>query len=295
MDRPIRVLIVEDSEPDALLLIDELRLGGYEAACERVDSPEAMRRALEKQNWDLILADYVVPGFIGLAALELFKAKGIDLPFIIVSGQIGEDIAVQAMKAGAHDYIMKGNLVRLVPAVERELREAEVRRERRQAEEERDRLMEQLREVNGQITLSSIRIQEQADEAKRQAAATNAIFTAIAEGLIVYDSKGEIVRMNPVAANLFGYSAGELEKPIAERAALLRAETVDGRPFPVEKAPAKLALSGEIVRGVVMVLYRPSDAKRVLVAVSAAPIRTTEGEILGAVTVFADITVLREK
>jgi PAS domain S-box-containing protein len=135
MGTPLRVLIVEDSEDDALLLVRVLRRSGYELTYERVDTEAAMNAALDKHAWDIIIADYTMPEFDGLAALAVMQRRGLDLPFIVVSGSIGEDIAVAAMKAGAHDYIMKGNLTRLVPAVERELREAEVRRARRRAEE----------------------------------------------------------------------------------------------------------------------------------------------------------------
>jgi len=152
MSKPIRILIVEDSEDDALLLLRELRRSGYEPVSGRVETPEAMREALGKHQWDVIISDYVLPKFSGLAALALLRESGLDLPFIIVSGNIGEDIAVEAMKSGAHDYIIKGNLARLVPAVERELREAKVRRERKQAEgllvQSRQQLFATLENIN---------------------------------------------------------------------------------------------------------------------------------------------------
>jgi two-component system, NarL family, sensor histidine kinase UhpB len=132
---PLQVLIVEDSENDALLLELELQRAGYETVCHRVDTAAAMTAALARQRWDLVIADYVMPLFNGLAALALVREKGLDQPFIIVSGHITEDTAVAAMKAGAHDYVMKDKLARLGPAVERELREAEVRRQRRRTEE----------------------------------------------------------------------------------------------------------------------------------------------------------------
>lgn len=135
MSIPLRVLIVEDSEDDTELLIYELERGGYELISERVDTPIAMKAALHKQAWDVVIADYTLPSFSAPAALELLKERGLDLPFIIVSGTIGEDIAVAAMKAGAHDYLMKGKLARLLPAVERELRDASERRKRREAEQ----------------------------------------------------------------------------------------------------------------------------------------------------------------
>jgi diguanylate cyclase (GGDEF)-like protein len=135
MNKPIRVLIVEDSENEALLLVRELRRGGFEPVFTRVERPEAMSAQLAEKTWDLVISDYSMPQFSGIAALELLKQSGLDLPFIMVSGAIGEDVAVAAMKTGAHDYVMKGNLTRLPSAIERELRDAVVRRERKQAEE----------------------------------------------------------------------------------------------------------------------------------------------------------------
>jgi two-component system, NarL family, sensor histidine kinase UhpB len=135
MGTPLRVLLVEDSENDALLLLRELKRGGYEPLSKRVDTAREMEEALEEQAWDLVISDHSMPAFSSLAALDLLRGKGfVDLPFVIVSGRIGEDAAVSAMKAGAHDYIMKDNLARLNSAIERELREAEVRRRRREAE-----------------------------------------------------------------------------------------------------------------------------------------------------------------
>jgi signal transduction histidine kinase len=134
MSKPIGVLIVEDCEEDARLVLRELRRGGFAPKFERVDTAETMTAALAGHKWDLIISDYTMPEFSGLAALTILKGSGLDLPFIIVSGAIGEDVAVAAMKAGAHDYLMKGNFQRLVPSIERELREVEVRYQRRQAE-----------------------------------------------------------------------------------------------------------------------------------------------------------------
>lgn len=135
MTKPLRALVVEDNENDALLMIRELRRGGYEVAFERVDTSGAMAAALEAAPWDIILSDYSMPGFGGLAALRLVGEKGPDTPFILVSGVIGEDVAVEAMRLGAHDYVLKHDLRRLVPAVERELREAEVRRQCKKSED----------------------------------------------------------------------------------------------------------------------------------------------------------------
>jgi len=129
----LSILVVEDSKDDAELLLREIRRGGYQPEYERVDSAEAMAEALGRRTWDLIICDYVMPGFGGLEALALFQEKGLEIPFIVVSGHIGEDIAVAAMQAGADDYLMKDRLARLVPAVKRAREQAEARRAHRRA------------------------------------------------------------------------------------------------------------------------------------------------------------------
>jgi len=134
MGSPLRLLIVEDSKDDADLLVRELCRGGYDLTFKRVDTHAAMTEALDVHQWDIIIADYMMPNFTGLDALKLMQEKKIDLPFIILSGSIGEDTAVEAMKTGVHDYIIKGNLTRLLPAINRELKEAMVRGARKQAE-----------------------------------------------------------------------------------------------------------------------------------------------------------------
>src|SRR5581483_2518830 len=133
MSKNLRILLLEDSEDDALFVLRALKNGGYEPLHRRVDTEEAFKATLEGEEWDAIIADFSLPQFDALGALRMIQESGKDLPFIIVSGAIGESVAVEAMRSGAHDYILKGSLARLVPAVERELREAEVRRERRKA------------------------------------------------------------------------------------------------------------------------------------------------------------------
>jgi signal transduction histidine kinase len=135
MTQPLRALIVEDSENDAELLIHELTRGGYDLTYERVETPEAMTAALEHSTWDIIISDYSMPRFSAPRALDLMQALHCDLPFIIVSGTIGEETAVSALKAGAHDFLVKGRLARLIPAIERELRDAAARRDHQQLHE----------------------------------------------------------------------------------------------------------------------------------------------------------------
>ena len=135
MSKELRALIVEDSEADCDLLVRALHRGGYDVKHCRVASESELRSCLQSGSWDIVISDYSIPGFSGTAALSIIREMDSDVPFIFVSGTIGEDVAVNAMKVGAQDYIIKNNLARLVPAVDRELREAENRRERRRIEQ----------------------------------------------------------------------------------------------------------------------------------------------------------------
>ncbi len=134
MGIPLRVLIVEDLEDDYALVVRELARGGYDVQAQRVETPAALKSACDSQQWDLVISDFSMPQFSGTDALNLVRARQPDLPFIFVSGTMGEETAVAAMKNGAQDYLMKGKLQRLVPAVQRELRDAEERRERKRLE-----------------------------------------------------------------------------------------------------------------------------------------------------------------
>lgn len=133
-NEPLNVLLIEDSEDDALLVIRTLKSGGLRLHWQRVQSAESLRTLLREHAWDVIIADYHLPGFDAPAALEMVQQSELDIPFIVVSGVIGEESAVEMMKAGAHDYLMKDNLARLSEAVQREVREAHNRKERRDAE-----------------------------------------------------------------------------------------------------------------------------------------------------------------
>ena len=183
MRKLIRVLAVEDSEDDTRLIMLELERGGFDPTFERVDSAAGLTSALEKQPWDVIISDHSMPGFGSLEALKLLKEKHPDLPFIVVSGAIGEDLAVSTMKAGASDYVMKGKLARLVPSIERELREAESRRVRRQVEE----ALQQTQSVLAYLAA----IVESSDDA-----------------IIGKALDGTILSWNSGAERMYGYSAG---------------------------------------------------------------------------------------
>ncbi|MBW4453120.1 MAG: EAL domain-containing protein [Nostoc indistinguendum CM1-VF10] len=134
MNEPLNVLIIEDSEEDTMLLLHELRCGGFNPIWERVQTDKELRIALNSRTWDVMISDYRLPGFNARAALEIAKQSQKDIPFILVSGTIGEVLAVEMMKAGANDYVMKDNLNRLPEGVRRELRDAQVRAERKQAQ-----------------------------------------------------------------------------------------------------------------------------------------------------------------
>jgi two-component sensor histidine kinase len=136
MGEPLKVLIIEDLPDDAELVELELQKAGLDPECTRVETAAALEKALADGAWDIIISDYNLPGFDGLAALEIVKKTGLDIPFIIVSGTVGEDIAVEAVVAGAQDYVMKDNLMRVPVAVRREIQNHRHREEKRQAEKQ---------------------------------------------------------------------------------------------------------------------------------------------------------------
>jgi len=182
MGQPLRVLIVEDCENDALLVERALARGGYSPEVARVETAEDMEAALDAREWDVILSDYALPYFNAPDALRLVQTRELDVPFIMVSGAVSGRTAVAIMRLGARDYIMKDNLTRLVPAVRRELREAQQRRQRRRAEEA-------LRE---------------SEENYR------AIFDAANDAIFVHDIQtGEILDVNRKMCEMYGYTAQE--------------------------------------------------------------------------------------
>jgi len=250
MGAPLKVLLVEDSEDDALLLMRMLRRGGYDPAWERVDTAATMEAALDAHSWDLVISDHSMPAFSSSAALGLLRLKGfVDLPFIIVSGQIGEDAAVAAMKAGAHDYLMKDNLARLNSAIERELREADVRRERRQAEEK-----------------------------------YRSIFENAIEGIFQTTVDGRFLTANPAMARMLGYeSPEELLGSISNIRGQLYVEPGRREEF------YRLALRDGFVSGFEVQMHR-KDGNPVWVSANARAIYNAGGDISGYEGTVENIT-----
>jgi PAS domain S-box-containing protein len=181
MNIPLRVLIVEDSKDDAIFLIHQLERANFKPTYEQVFSRQATETALRDQVWDLVISDHLLPGFGSFEALRLVKQLQPDIPFIVVSGVIGEEIAVAVMKAGANDYVMKSNLARLAPSIERELRDAESRRARKRAEEALKRSQQELEDFFEHALL----------------------------GLRWMGPDGVILRVNQAELDMFGYSREE--------------------------------------------------------------------------------------
>ncbi len=181
--RPLRVLIVEDNDDDAAIIVRLLRRGGYEPTWTQVQTAEAYATALARENWDIILSDFSLPHFDGLRALQAARSHAPYMPFIVISGSIGEETAVEVMRAGANDYLMKTNLARLVPAIEREMRESAERRERARTKNELVDLQEKF----------------------------ELIFDEYADVMIVLDAfAGDILHVNHAITRVTGYEVDQL-------------------------------------------------------------------------------------
>ncbi len=259
MGTPLRLLMVEDSDDDAQLLLVKVRRAGYEPDYVRVDNEPDLREALRDPSWQIVVSDYAMPGFSGLKALQILRDLNPDIPFILVSGTVGEEIAVDAMRNGANDYIMKDNLTRLIPAIERELRESVERGDRRRAEEalyqERERAL---------ITLHSI-----------------------GDGVITTDSRGRVDYMNPVAENVTGWTYGEAQGcPLTEVLPL-----IDEATRLAVESPANVTLrTGRVVTITDQCVLINRNGQEFNIEDSAAPIFDRDNNVIGAVLVFHDVT-----
>jgi two-component system, cell cycle sensor histidine kinase and response regulator CckA len=244
------VLVVEDSENDTTLLLEELRQKSYTPVHERVESAAAMTSALERRNWDLVISDYVMPNFSGPAALKLLREKKMDVPFIAVSGTYGEEAAVDMMKAGANDYITKANLSRLAPAVERELEAAKSRSARTRAE-----------------------------SAMRHLAA---IVESTEDAIYGMNLDGSVASWNHAAEKIFGYCAEEI---IGRSVALLfpfdrRDELIDNMEQ-IKRGETSARHETLRVR---------KDGQFIPISVTVSPIKDGKGQIIGASAIARDIT-----
>jgi PAS domain S-box-containing protein len=248
--RTLNVIIVEDSENDATLMLEELRQKGYTPIHERVQTSETMALALDRREWDVVISDYVMPQFSGPDALKLLREKELDTPFIVVSGTYGEEAAVDMMKAGANDYITKANLSRLAPAIEREMEAAKSRAARARAEADKQYLAA---------------IVESSDDA---------IYGKNLDSMIV--------SWNPAAERIYGYRAEEI---IGHSIALLfpldkRDELLD--------IMARIR-RGELV-GFYETERLRKDGKIIPVSATISPIKDGDGKIIGASTIAHDIS-----
>ena len=255
MPGQLRVLIVEDSVNDTFFIVRELQRGGYQVEFERVETPAAMQAALAAGGWDLVISDYLMPQFGGAAALALYKQSGSDIPFIIVSGAMGEEIAVEMMKSGAHNYVSKDHLSRLVPVVIQELRAAQDRRIRRQTEATADFLASLVESCNDAI---------------------------IGETL-----DGVVVSWNAGAERLYGYTTAEMVGQ-----SLLRL-VPPYRPQELPELMERIR-KGEHVERYETVRLR-KDGKPVEISLTLSPVKDANGQTIGASAVARDITQRRQE
>jgi PAS domain S-box-containing protein len=253
MKRPIKVLIVEDSEEDAALLIGTLLRGGYDPTYEIIDTPEAMADALNRQKWDLVISDYSMPLFSGLDALKLLQDQDPDLSFILMTGQVGEDVAVEAMKAGAHDYILKSNPARLIPAVERELRDTRARRKNRQNEQA-------LRESQERYRL---------------------IVETANEGIWQVDEESRTTFVNQEMAGMLGY-------PIDEMMGQTPYAFMDEEWGKAAEANMRRRRQG--IRGQFEYKYQRKDGTDLWALVSSSPVFRDDGSYAGTIGMHVDST-----
>ena len=250
MTGALNLLIIEDSESDADLVVRTLQKAGYDVRSERLEEADQMRAALVRQSWDVVICDYSLPRFDAPAALQLLQQAGLDIPFLIVSGAIGEDTAVAMMKSGAHDYLMKNNLARLAPAVEREIREAEMRRERRVAEGVISRLA--------------------------------AIVESSEDAIIGKTLDGIVVNWNPGAEKLYGYAAAEI---VGRSLSLIIPKD---RPAELPQVLDKIRFGGVVSH--FETKRQKKDGTIIDVSLTVSPIKDATGQITGASSIARDIT-----
>ncbi len=255
---PLRVLLIEDSEDDALLLLRALRQGGYESTWRRVDTVPDLRDALASERWDVVFCDYMMPRLSGPAAVALIRARRLDMPVIMVSGEVGEEYAVTAMKAGANDFVMKSRLSRLLPAVERELHEAETRAARQQAETALRETQERYQRLVAQLPV----------------------------GTVVTDAGGQVIAANPAALTILGSPSEEAtcQFNVLTLPNLRRAGISDAYARVLQGGPAEQAEDW----------YTSYWGKRSMLRFELVPLRDAAGAISGAIAIIQDVSAQRE-
>lgn len=267
MTTPLRALLIDDSEEDAFLLVRYLRKNGYEVESERVDDADSLRAALARGPWDIALCDYVMPLLGGEEALRIIGTEVPDLPVITISGNVGEEFAVNVMRAGAKDYVRKDNLPRLIPAIERELADAAGRRERRSLE-------------------------RQLHDAEVRA---NTLFTSMQQGVLYRDAQGKIIAANPAATRILGLTQDQIHgrTPLDPGWRVVRE---DGSPFPVDEYPAMVSLrTRQPTRDVVMGIGVGTGAAQRWIMIDAVPeFRAGEEAPYQVFSTFYDVTEQRK-
>jgi PAS domain S-box-containing protein len=257
MAAAIRVLLIEDSSDDALLAVRALERAGLAVYIDRVDSLAALEAALRGGTWDVVCSDHSMPGFDAPAALALVRRLAPDVPIILVSGTIGEERAVAAIKAGAYDYVPKGSLARLPDTIQRALRETAERRARALAEEVARRTTDQL----------------------------SALHDASPIGIVTLDAAGRVATWNRAAERIFGRNVGDAAgQPLPLDAAALE----------VFERLRRRTHHGDMVSDVELETRRLADGHALVLSCSTAPLRDASGEVAGLVAVFADVTRRRE-
>jgi PAS domain S-box-containing protein len=261
MGTSLKLLMVEDSNDDAELLLYTLRRGGYDVTWQRVDTSDAMRAALLEAQWDIITSDHAMPRFSAPAALTLARQLRPEIPLIIVSGEIDINLAVSLMKSGAQDYIQKGELARVVPAIERELNDAASRRRQRETEE--------------------ILYRQQLLMAR--------IYDTSPVGITMVDASGQITFANREAERVLGLTKNAITQR-TYNSPTWHITTFDGDPFPEEELPfARVMRTGQPVRDVRHAIEWP-DGRCVLLSINAAPLTDDTGALNGMVATLHDIT-----
>lgn len=248
MNKPLRLLQVEDSEADAELLVRILARAGYDIHRERVENAAAMRRALAERVWDVIIADYRLPRFDAPAALEVLRETGQDIPFIVVSGAVGEDVGVETMRLGAHDYLLKNNLTRLAAAVEREIGNARMRCQQREREE---RLVKELERSNADLQAYAYSVSHDLREPLRMVSCYVDLIERRCRSQIDEQSRGfmgvvtaSVQRMNDMLSGLLEFSrAGQGGRPLsAIDCHLLVNEAIDSLALEIRSAGARISV-----------------------------------------------------